>query len=106
MPGHGLRAGDGRAGHRATELLLEEDKGAFRLREAGLRPRWFAAGGTGLAPAAGTPAEWGTEALRTANEPPDVYVCGPPPLIESVTDSALAGGVPADRIFRERFLPT
>ncbi|WP_075738697.1 hypothetical protein [Streptomyces acidiscabies] len=56
--------------------------------------------------AAGTPAEWGTEALRTANEPPDVYVCGPPPLVESVTDSALAGGVPADRIFRERFLPT
>ncbi|GAQ51800.1 hypothetical protein [Streptomyces acidiscabies] len=59
-----------------------------------------------MVPAAGTPAEQVTEALRTANEPPDVYVCGPPPLVESVTDSALAGGVPADRIFRERSLPT
>lgn len=147
-------------------LTVHGPQGAFGLREAGLRPRWFAAGGTGLAPllsmarqmaewqdpqpvrfffgvnededvfgdaefkavaaesasfayevcvwhpsdgrhgAAGTPAERVAEALRTANEPPDVYVCGPPPLVESVTDSALAGGVPADRIFRERFLPT
>lgn len=154
---------DARIGDRLT---VHGPQGAFGLRETGLRPRWFVAGGTGLAPllsmarqmaewqepqparfflgvneetdvfaeeqlkevaaelpsfayevcvwrpgtgwrgAAGTPAERVAEALRTAGEGPDVYVCGPPPLVEGVAAAALAAGVAPERVFRERFLPT
>ncbi|WP_229858388.1 FAD-binding oxidoreductase [Streptomyces poonensis] len=150
-------------------LTVYGPQGAFGLRETGTRPRWFVAGGTGLAPllsmarqmaewqepqparfffgvneaedvfaeteleavavearaftyevcvwrpgtgwrgAAGTPADRVADALRTvdaAGELPDVYVCGPPPLVETVATAAVAGGVPPDRVFRERFLPT
>ncbi|MFI2435878.1 2Fe-2S iron-sulfur cluster-binding protein [Streptomyces sp. NPDC018693] len=147
-------------------IAVHGPQGAFALRETGPRPRWFVAGGTGLAPllsmarqmaewrdpqpvrfflggneegdvfgeaelravtaeltdgayeicvwrpgaswsgVAGTPADRVAEALRTAVELPDVYVCGPPPLVDAVTAAALAAGVPQERVVRERFLPT
>jgi ferredoxin-NADP reductase len=37
---------------------------------------------------------------------PDIHVCGPPVLVEAVTDVATAGGIPQGRVFRELFLPT
>jgi ferredoxin-NADP reductase len=35
---------------------------------------------------------------------PDLYLCGPPPLVDAVQRAAVAAGVPADRVYRERFL--
>lgn len=153
---------DARIGGR---LLAHGPQGAFGLHETGLRPRWFVAGGTGLAPLlamvrhmaewqephparlflgvneeadvfgvaeldavaaelpgfgyevcvwkpgpswqgrVGTPADAVAAALAEAPEVPDVYVCGPPPLIDAVTQ-ATAGIVPPDRVFYERFLAT
>jgi ferredoxin-NADP reductase len=151
-------------------------QGAFTLAENGLRPRWFVAGGTGLAPLLAMlrrMAEWrepqparlyfgveredqlfltdaleqlgaalpglgivpcvrlpgsgwtggfvGTpvEALRrdldaalgnaalgnAAGEVPDLYLCGPPAMIDAAEAAARDCGVPADRIRAERFLP-
>lgn len=147
-------------------LRLHGPQGAFGLHETGLGPRWFVAGGTGLAamlsmvrrmaewqdpqPArlifgvtgeqdvfaesdladvakqlpgfqydlcvwrpgpkwqgrCGTPADALHELLPAATVKPDIYVCGPPPLVDAVVQVAAECGVPADRIFRERFLPT
>lgn len=148
-----------------ARLVAHGPQGAFGLRETGLRPRWFVAGGTGLAPllamvrhmaewqephparlffgvneeadvfgraeldavaaelpgftyqvcvwrpgpswpgAAGTPADLVAAALAEAADVPDVYVCGPPPLVDAVT-RAVAGVVPAEHVFHERFLAT
>ena len=54
----------------------------------------------------GTPAEAVQQALRSATEPPDIYVCGPPPMIDAVSDAAVEGGVDAEHVFSERYLPT
>jgi ferredoxin-NADP reductase/ferredoxin len=55
----------------------------------------------------GTPADLLAEALaRLDGSTPDIYVCGPPPLVDSVQRAAEAGGVPADQVHRERFLAT
>ena len=35
----------------------------------------------------------------------DVYVCGPPSMIQAVRDVAAGAGVPADRVFSEAFTP-
>lgn len=53
----------------------------------------------------GTPADAVTAALAEAPSPPDMYLCGPPPMINAVEKAATAFGVPADQIFSERFLP-
>lgn len=150
-----------RAGAR---LVVHGPQGAFGLRETGLRPRWFVAGGTGLAPLlsmvrhmaewqephparlffgvneeedvfglaeldavaarspgfgyevcvwrpgaswtgrVGTPADLVAAALADTTDTPDIYVCGPPPLIDAVTRAA--AGVPPEHIFHERFLAT
>lgn len=144
-------------------LVIHGPKGQFTLDEASLAPRWFVAGGTGLAPALsmlrhmaelsdphpcrlffgvnrvdeffaldalealraalpqlgvtlcvwkpetewrgvlGTPAEALAQALAETSVRPDIYVCGPPPLIVATEAAALAGGVAKDRIFSERF---
>ena len=156
-------SGPARTGDRLT---LHGPQGAFGLHETGLRPRWFVAGGTGLAPllsmarqmaewqdpqparfffgvneeadaygeaelravadelsgfasevcvwrpspawrgATGTPARRLAEELRGTGGSPDIYVCGPPALVEAVTRAATDGGVPRERVFRELFLPT
>ncbi|HEX7660719.1 MAG TPA: 2Fe-2S iron-sulfur cluster binding domain-containing protein [Pseudonocardiaceae bacterium] len=149
-----------------ARLTVLGPQGAFGLRENGLRPRWFVAGGTGLAPLlamARRMAEWADPqparlflgvneeadvfgvpeleavasdlpgfrfdvcvwrpgpawpgravtpadalAAALADEPvrPDIYICGPPPLIDAVMDAATAADVPADHLLYERFLPT
>ncbi|ACY96005.1 MULTISPECIES: 2Fe-2S iron-sulfur cluster-binding protein [Thermomonospora] len=141
-------------------------QGAFGLRETGLRPRWFVAGGTGLAPLlsmvrhmaewqepqparlllgvnteeevfgtaeldavaaelpgfshrvcvwrpgpswqgpVGTPADLLAADLAEAPAAPDIYVCGPPPMVDAVVQVAARAGVPAEHVFYERFLPT
>jgi ferredoxin-NADP reductase/ferredoxin len=150
-------------------IRVRGPQGCFYLHQNGLRPRWFVAGGTGLAPVlsmlrrmaeyqepqdaclffgvnneaelfaldelerlkketprlvvdvrlwrpggawkglVGTP----IDGLRTALEglaakpngvAPDVYLCGPPAMIDLGQSLALASGVPAEQIFVERFL--
>lgn len=146
-------------------LVLHGPQGAFGLRETGLRPRWFVAGGTGLAPLLSmvrhmaewqephparlffgvndeadifgvaeldavaaelpdfgyeicvwrpgspdrrpaTPADLLAAELPAASVKPDIYVCGPPPMVEAVERVAAANGVAPDRVFHERFLPS
>jgi ferredoxin-NADP reductase/ferredoxin len=50
----------------------------------------------------GTPAEAMAQALAGTPEQPDIYVCGPPALIDAVTRAA-AGG--SGRVFCEQFAP-
>ena len=50
----------------------------------------------------GTAAEAVDAHLAGLAAKPDVYVCGPPRLIETVRSAALTRGVPADRIFSEQ----
>jgi ferredoxin-NADP reductase len=39
------------------------------------------------------------------DESPDVYVCGPPPMIEAAYAALTAAGVPPEQICAERFSP-
>ncbi len=146
-------------------LLVHGPKGAFGLYESGLKPRWFVAGGTGLAPMLsmlrrmaefqephparlyfganraedlfcltelktlqaelpqlqviycvwkpdeswegfrGTPVDALTKDLGEATVIPDIYLCGPPALIDAAEATARAHGVPHKQILIERFLP-
>jgi NAD(P)H-flavin reductase/ferredoxin len=43
--------------------------------------------------------------LDRAEEPPDIYVCGPPGLVAAVSTAAAVHGVPADRVFSEQVQP-
>jgi ferredoxin-NADP reductase/ferredoxin len=146
-------------------LLVHGPKGAFGLYESGLRPRWFVAGGTGLAPMLsmlrhmaefqephpvrlyfgancteelfclaelktlqvelpqlqviccvwkpedswegffGTPVDALTNDLKDATVMPDIYLCGPPALIDAAEATARLHGIPHKQIVVERFLP-
>ncbi len=146
-------------------LTVHGPKGAFGLTESGLKPRWFVAGGTGLAPMlsmlrrmaefaephparlyfgvnqvaelfcqaelaalqaelpqlqvtycvwkpdggwqgfSGTPAEAMAQDLAGTTVLPDIYVCGPPRLIDATEAVAKAKGVPHQQILSERFVP-
>lgn len=146
-------------------IIVKGPQGSFTADEASQAPRWFVAGGTGVAPMlsllrqmtefsdgrdcrlffgvnteeelfaldvveelskslprlgamlcvwkpgpkwggfSGTPAEALAESLAESGTHPDIYVCGPPALIEATEAIALAGGVPHDRIFSEQFSP-
>jgi methane monooxygenase component C len=44
--------------------------------------------------------------LRSSGERPDLYVCGPPKMIDAMIDAAVQSGVPKDRIYLEKFLPS
>ena len=154
------------AGARGDRVIVHGPIGAFGLRESGLRPRWFVAGGTGLAPmlsmlrrmaewaephparlffgvneeadvpqleqlaeieaglpgfvsqvcvwhagetwsgAGGTPADALAIALKDAPQLPDVYVCGPPKLVDAVQRAARDGGLPAEHVITERIVAT
>lgn len=148
-------------------LTMHGPQGAFGLREHGLRPRWFVAGGTGLAPLLsmlrrmaeyqephatrlylGVTREaelfgaaelaqlqrdlpglqvtrcvwqaregWGgfkgtaVDALRQdlaalgdAGDRPDLYLCGPPALIDAAEQAARDLGVPDEQVLSERFV--
>lgn len=147
-------------------LLVHGPKGAFGLNESGLRPRWFLAGGTGLAPMlsmlrrmaefqephpaklyfganriadlfclseltalqtelpqlqvvycvwqaepdwqgfTGTPVDALAQDLACAAQLPDIYLCGPPGLIDAAVAAAKSHGVPDTQVFSERFLPS
>lgn len=50
----------------------------------------------------GTTAECITKLLAQTGEKPDVYVCGPPKMLESVTQAALQAGISKEHIFSER----
>lgn len=146
-------------------LLVKGPQGSFAADEASQAPRWFVAGGAGVAPIlsmlrqmaelgdvrearlffgvnskeelfaidsieelkntlprldaticvwkahpewtgfAGTPAEALAAALMDGSARPDIYVCGPPALIDATEAVGLRAGVPHDRIFSERFSP-
>jgi ferredoxin-NADP reductase/ferredoxin len=146
-------------------LIVHGPKGAFGLYESGLRPRWFVAGGTGLAPMlsmlrrmaelqephparlyfganraeelfcqtelkalqaelpqlqvifcvwkpddlwqgyCGTPVDALAQDLADAAVLPDIYLCGPPALIDAAEAAARAKGVPDKQVLSERFLP-
>ncbi|MBR8180903.1 2Fe-2S iron-sulfur cluster binding domain-containing protein [Burkholderia ambifaria] len=144
-------------------LTVRVPMGGFGLFADSLRPRWFVAGGTGLAPILsmlrrmaeyqetddarlffgvneeselfmldelerlraelpqlrvdvcvwrpgvewtglrGTPVDPLRAALAHAPVLPDVYVCGPPPLVEGAREVAAAAGVPDAQFASERF---
>lgn len=146
------------------ELMVRGPQGAFGVNEGSLRPRWFVAGGTGLAPMlamlrrmaenqdmqearlffgvnreselcmqdelarlqsellqfkvdlcvwkpqdewsglTGTPADALRAALADAETQPDIYLCGPPALLDAAEKVAAEFGVPKDQVFSERFL--
>lgn len=146
-------------------LIVHGPQGAFGLSENGLRPRWFVAGGTGLAPMLsmlrrmaefqephparlyfgvnrseelfcreelealraelpqlqvttcvwkangdwqgfhGTPVDALASDLAGTDVLPDIYLCGPPALIDAAEAAARSRGVPAEQVLSERFLP-
>lgn len=156
-------AEQGRVGARLT---VRGPQGAFGLRDHGARPRWFVAGGMGLAPmlsmvrrmaewadpqpvrlflgvgtdgeipelpelteagaqlseftistsvwrpgpdwtgTTGTPVDALAEALRTREQTPDVYVCGPPAMVDAAAEVSRDNGVNDENIILERYLPT
>nr|WP_244102053.1 hypothetical protein [Burkholderia ambifaria] len=51
----------------------------------------------------GTPVDALRAALAHAPVLPDVYVCGPPPLVEGAREVAIAAGVPDAQFASERF---
>lgn len=53
----------------------------------------------------GTPADAVRAALKDAPSLPDMYLCGPPPLLNAVEKTAAEFGVPPAQIYSERFLP-
>lgn len=144
-------------------LIVHGPQGGFGLIAESLRPRWFVAGGTGLAPVLamlrrmadyqelydarlffgvtresellmleeierlqtalpqlqvtpcvwhprddwagfrGTPVEALSAALPQAKVLPDIYVCGPPALVNGARAAALNARVPAGQFVSERF---
>lgn len=147
-------------------LIVHGPLGAFGMRDSGLRPRWFVAGGAGLAPvlsmlrrmaewgepqparlflgiteladhpdlqalrdleaglprfeleecvwhpepgwtgSSGTPADAVAKALAAGGPAPDIYVCGPPALVDAVQRAAREAGLAAEHVVTERLLPT
>ncbi|WP_036258204.1 2Fe-2S iron-sulfur cluster-binding protein [Methylocapsa aurea] len=145
-------------------LVVRGPQGSFTVDEASQAPRWFVAGGTGLAPMlailrqmaefgdprdcrlffgvnreeelfaaeeietlktalpqlkvalcvwkpepgwtgfSGTPTDALASALAGLGTLPDLYVCGPPALIEAAEAVALKAGIAHDRVFSEQFL--
>ena len=54
--------------------------------------------------ATGTPVDLAAAEASTLAEWPDVYVCGPPPMIDAAYAALTAAGVPREQIHAERFL--
>jgi ferredoxin-NADP reductase/ferredoxin len=53
----------------------------------------------------GTPADALRRDLEQGGPAPDLYLCGPPALINAVTETARAFGIADEHIFSEKFLP-
>ena len=54
----------------------------------------------------GNPVDLAAAEVGTLDESPDVYVCGPPPMIEAAYAALTAAGVPHEQIHTERFSST
>jgi ferredoxin-NADP reductase len=96
-----------------ARLTVRGPQGAFGLRDHGIRPRWFVAGGMGLAPMLSMMrrmAEWAdpqlAQALTANGHSPDVYVCGPPAMVDAAAEVARCNGVDDEHLILERYLPT
>lgn len=147
-------------------MTVRGPQGAFGLRDHGIRPRWFVAGGMGLAPmlsmmrrmaewaepqpvrlflgvgtdaevpelpelaeagaqladiavttsvwqpgpdwtgTVGTPVDSLAQALAANGTSPDVYVCGPPAMVDAAAEVARVNGVDDEHLILERYLPT
>ncbi|CPR13211.1 2-polyprenylphenol 6-hydroxylase [Mycobacterium bohemicum DSM 44277] len=61
-------------------------------------PRWPGA--------TGNPVDLAAAEVQMLDESPDVYVCGPPPMIEAAYAALTAAGVPREQIYAERFFTT
>jgi len=53
--------------------------------------------------ATGNPVDLAAAEAALLDEWPDVYVCGPPPMVEAAYAALTAVGVPRDHIHAERF---
>ncbi len=53
--------------------------------------------------ATGTPVDLAAAEVRMLDESPDVYACGPPPMIEAARAALTAAGVPHEQIHVERY---
>ncbi len=51
----------------------------------------------------GNPVEMAAAEISLMEEMPDVYLCGPPPMMDAAVAALTAAGVPADQIHLERF---
>jgi ferredoxin-NADP reductase/ferredoxin len=51
----------------------------------------------------GNPVEMAAAEIAMMEEMPDVYLCGPPPMMDAAMAALTAAGVPADQIHLERF---
>ena len=51
----------------------------------------------------GNPVDLAAAEIAMAEEMPDVYLCGPPPMMDAAVAALTADGVPADQIHLERF---
>lgn len=58
---------------------------------------------TGLSVVAGTPAEVIARDLEGIEETPDFYLCGPPPMVQSVEVALAEAGIQPDHVEAERF---
>lgn len=147
-------------------LAVRGPQGCMTIDEKSLAPRWFVAGGTGIAPMlsmlghmaalgdaracrlifgancedelfaqeriariqeslatlhttvclwkparawdgfTGTPADALAQSLPGARPLPDIYVCGPAPLVDAVIHQARCTGIHSDRVFSERCVPS
>ncbi len=54
----------------------------------------------------GTPVDALAEALAGRTETPDVYVCGPPAVVDAAAEVVRDSGVRDEHIILERYLPT
>lgn len=53
---------------------------------------------------AGTVVDELTRQLREAKAKPDIYMCGPPPMIDAAFAVAATNGVPKEQLYVEKFL--
>ncbi len=51
----------------------------------------------------GNPVDLAAAEIAMSDEMPDVYLCGPPPMMDAAVAALTAAGVPADQIHLERF---
>ena len=61
-------------------------------------------GGDGNGVAGGTVIDLLRDALLTSGDEPDIYLCGPPGMIDAAFAAAADAGVPKNQVYQEKFL--